>query len=155
MCFPTLASVNARDHTRVMRMLITCPKRGRLLKMAAFGRGAKLLMLALFISVCILLHLESRVSTLMLEADEARLLAENAIRERDRVKSRIRNRDTEVPKEVEFPRVAQEKKEPDPLPRRRIAAVAPTGEDDTQIMNERFKYQFKVCPYCDRHFSDV
>ena len=116
--------------------------------MAAFGRGAKLLMLALFISVCVLLHLEHRVSTLMSEADEARVLAEKAMKERDRAKLRTRGYGREVPKEPEsfVSRVEQEKKEPGHLATRRIATVEPSGEGDTEIMKERFKYQFKVRP---------
>ena len=121
--------------------------------MASFGRGAKVLMVALFVSVCVLLHLELRVTTLMSEADDARFLAEAAMRERDRMKLQTRNHEREVLKVIdsEVPRREPEDKEYDTLRTTRTATVAPSGHEETQIMSEKFKYHFKVRPECDSH----
>ena len=121
--------------------------------MALFGRGAKVLMVALFVSVCVLLHLVFRVTTLMSEADDARLLAGAAMWERDRMKLQTRNHEREVLKVIdsEVPRREPEDNEYDTLRTTRTATVAPSGHEETQIMSEKFKYHFKVRPECDSH----
>lgn len=123
--------------------------------MAAFSRGVKVLVIALFISVCILLHLELRVTTLMSEADDARLLAEDAVRERDRMRLHARDREQEVSKVVksEVPK-AEREKEPETLPTTPItqaAAVESPRHEKIEIMNKKFKYHFKVRQESDRY----
>ena len=117
--------------------------------MAACGRRIKFLVVALLISVCILLRLELRIITLMSEADEARFLAEDAVRERDRMRLRDeRDLERKVSKVVdsEVPRSEREKeKETLPAtPNARATAVESPEHEKIDIMNKKFQYHFKV-----------
>ena len=121
--------------------------------MAASSRGVKVLIVALIISICVLLHLELRVTSLMSEADDARLLADDAVRERDRMKLHVKELERGASKviEREVPRAVQ-KKEPvtlaTTLSTPRTAAVESPGHEEAQAMGKKFEYHFKVDSLC-------
>ena len=95
--------------------------------MAASSRGVKVLIVALIISICVLLHLELRVTSLMSEADDARLLADDAVRERDRMKLHVKELEREASKVIE--------------------GESP-GHEEAQAMGKKFEYHFKVDSLC-------
>ena len=120
--------------------------------MAASSRGVKVLIVALIISICVLLHLELRVTSLMSEADDARLLADDAVRERDRMKLHVKELERGASKviEREVPQAVQ-KKEPVTLATTstpRSAAVESPGHEEAQAMGKKFEYHFKVGCLC-------
>ena len=114
--------------------------------MAASSRGVKVLIVALIISICVLLHLELRVTSLMSEADDA-------VRERDRMKLHVKELERGASKviEREVPRAVQ-KKEPVTLATThstpRSAAVESPGHEEAQAMGKKFEYHFKVGCLC-------
>ena len=88
--------------------------------MAASSRGVKVLIVALIISICVLLHLELRVTSLMSEADDA-------VRERDRMKLHVKELEREASKVIE--------------------GESP-GHEEAQAMGKKFEYHFKVDSLC-------
>ena len=80
-----LTPVNFKG-TRVYRR---CARAAACEKMAAFSRRKKVLIVVLVISVCVLLYFWLRVTSLKSEADGARLLVDDAVREQDRMKLNV------------------------------------------------------------------
>ena len=141
--------------------------------MAACRRRVKVLIVALIISVCVLLYLWLRVTSLMSEADGAMLLADDAVRERDRMKLNVSELKEGASKVIErtaaigspehkeaqamgkkftyhVPQAVQ--KEPVTLATTittlRSAAMESPGHEEAQAMAKKFEYHFKVGSLC-------
>ena len=139
-------------------------------KMPACRRRVKVLIVALNISVCVLLYFWLRITSLMSEADGAMLLADDAVRERDRMKLNVNELNEGTSKVIEstvaigspehkeaqamgkkftyhVPQAVQ-KKEPvtlaTTLSTPRSAAVESPGHEEAQAMAKKFEYHFKV-----------
>ena len=141
--------------------------------MAACHRRVKVLIVALNISVCVLLYFWLRVTSLMSEADGAMLLADDSVRERDRMKLNVSELKEEASKVIEstaaigspeykearamgkkftyhVPQAVQ-KKEPVTLATTstpRSAVVESPGHEEAQAMAKKFEYHFKVGSLC-------
>ena len=100
--------------------------------MAASRRGVRVLIMALIISVCVLLYFEAHATNLLLsEADGARLLADDTVRERDKMKPHVSGLEGGASKVIE-----------------RAAAIGSPGHEEAHTMGKKFKYHFKVGSLC-------